>query len=513
MLIGVVIVKTVEERLKEYEPLWENWTYSGEFLGQGAMSSVFEIESTAMGFKEIAALKIITIKKNHHGIVEIPKEAQNEIRILKELSNCPNIVHYHDSTLRKIYDTDNNVSEIDVLIKMEKLKPLSEDSNLSVKEVINLAKDMCNALIHASEHNIIHRDIKPQNIFVDENGVYKLGDFGIAKIVSDHTSRYTMNVGTLAYAAPEIHNNPSGTYDISSDIYSLGLVLYIYLNNGQLPFVNSAATLSEAITKRLSGSPFPSPENGNKMLKAIVMRACNKDIHQRYKTPQEMLEDLELLATGGKKLVVDPFATIDANLNLDESEINPDITVSPLMEERHDTLLTDTDDAKYKDTTNAGIRLMINMGKKSVDESDENTTATSEKRFFSTIPSKGETSPKDVFESSSSSTHSEQKSTLIINKRKPLSDEEPNDSNNSIPTLGEENTVTTSTPACSDDLSDGNELTEKTAHTENDESHPTVDKKDEFVEACPFSKEESESKKDDEEKNSGTSFFSMPTSI
>lgn len=311
-------MKTVEERLKSYEPLWENWTYSGEFLGEGAMSSVFEIQSTAMGFREVAALKIITIKKNYRGEVKIPESALNEIKILRDLSGCPNIVRYHDSTQRQIYDRNNKLSEIDILIKMEKLQPLSESDKLSEEQIINLAKDICQALIHASEHGIIHRDIKPQNIFVDDEGTYKLGDFGIAKIISDIKTSYTMNIGTLAYAAPEIHNNTSGVYDISSDVYSLGLVLYVFLNNGCMPFVASTSSLNEAISKRLNGAAFPSPARGSKNLKTIVMRACSSDRAKRYKTPEEMLEDLELLSTGGKKLVVDPFATLDANLNVTE---------------------------------------------------------------------------------------------------------------------------------------------------------------------------------------------------
>lgn len=375
------MLKTVEERLKSYEPLWENWTYSGNFLGEGAMSSVFEIQSTAMNFKEIAALKIITVKKNSRGEVEIPKEAQNEIRILRDLSNCPNIVHYHDSTLRKIYDDNNTLNEIDVLIKMEKLTPLHEDTKLSNEEVVKLAKDMCNALICASDRNIIHRDIKPQNIFVDENGTYKLGDFGIAKIVSECAGRYTMNVGTLAYTAPEVQRNPIGVYDISSDIYSLGLVLYVYLNNGCLPFVNSVSSLNEAITKRLNGDPFPSPLNGNKSLKAIVMRACSKDLNKRYKTPQEMLEDLELLSTGGRKMVIDPFATLDANRDLDETAINPEI-LAPITPESHSYSLFTEKKRESGESTNAGVRLIINMGQKAYEtemkKTKLNTSASSE---------------------------------------------------------------------------------------------------------------------------------------
>lgn len=316
-LNGVFVLKTVEERLRSYEPLWENWTYTGEFLGEGAMSSVFEIQSTAMGLRELAALKIITVKKNMHGEVRIPETALNEIKILRALSGCPNIVHYHDSTQRQIYDEANNLCEIDILIKMEKLKSLSEGENLSEEQVIKLGKDMCNALSHAAEHGIIHRDIKPQNIFVDSEGTYKLGDFGIAKIVSEYSHHYTMNIGTLAYTAPEVQGSTTGKYDISSDIYSLGLVLYVFLNNGYLPFADSSPTIRDAIAKRLAGVPFPSPVNGSKSLKAIIMRACANDVVKRYKSPYEMFEDLELLSTGGKKMVVDPFATLDANIDTD----------------------------------------------------------------------------------------------------------------------------------------------------------------------------------------------------
>lgn len=311
-------MKTVEERLKDYEPLWENWTYTGNFLGEGAMSSVFEIESTAMGLREVAALKIITVKKDMNGEVKIPKTALNEIKILRALSGCPNIINYHDSTQRKIYDEEKNLESIDLLIKMEELESLSEGNKLDEKEVIKLAKDMCTALCYASKHGVIHRDIKPQNIFVDSDGVYKLGDFGIAKIVSEFSHHYTMNIGTMAYTAPEICNGKATTYDIASDIYSLGLVLYVFLNNGYLPFVNGTTSVNDAIAKRFSGAPFPSPLNGSKALKRIVMRACNEDTSKRYKKPEEMLEDLKLLSSGGKKMVVDPFATLDANIDVTE---------------------------------------------------------------------------------------------------------------------------------------------------------------------------------------------------
>ncbi len=354
------MLKSVEERLKSYEPLWENWTYTGEFLGEGAMSSVFEIESTAMGLREVAALKIITVKKDAYGDVKIPKTALNEIKILRALSGCPNIVNYHDSTQRKIYGEDKNLEEIDLLIKMEKLTPLSEGKKLSEKEVIKLAKDMCNALIYASKHGVIHRDIKPQNIFVDEDGIYKLGDFGISKIVSEFSHHYTMNIGTMAYTAPEICNGKSTTYDISSDIYSLGLVLYVFLNNGYLPFMNSTTSVNDAIAKRFSGAPFPSPASGSKALKNIVMRACSEETIKRYRKPEDMLEALELLSSDGKKLVVDPFATLDANIDVVDF-MKTSYTAAPTVYDSVDSATRHTDSLSGGKKTGG---LKINMGKK-----------------------------------------------------------------------------------------------------------------------------------------------------
>ncbi len=317
-------MKSVEERLRSYEPLWENWVYTGEFLGEGAMSSVFEIKSSAMGLEEYAALKIISVHKDARGEIKIPDNALNEIKILSALSGCSNIVNYHGSTQRKIYDESNELCGIDILIKMEKLRPLNEGNKLNEKEVIKLGKDMCTALNYASNHGVIHRDIKPQNMFVDNDGIYKLGDFGISKIVSEFVRSYTMNIGTMAYAAPEMCGSRVSSYDISSDIYSLGLVMYVFLNNGYLPFVKDAVSIQDAIAKRLAGAPFPSPANGSKTLKSIVMRACSASPANRFKTPQEMLDALGELTADGKKFIPDPFSTLDANIGIsfDYDKIN-----------------------------------------------------------------------------------------------------------------------------------------------------------------------------------------------
>ena len=308
-------MKSVEERLKGYQPLWENWRYTGEFLGKGGMSSVFEIEHNAYGSRDVCALKIIEVKTASDGRVRIPNDILNEIQIMRNLSDCPNIVRYYDDTTREVFDDTGALSGVDILIRMEKLRSINERTTLSEAEVIKLAKDMCNALIYVGKKKIIHRDIKPHNIFIDGSGRYKLGDFGISKIVSEYSVKYTMEIGTQAYVAPEMYKgDKGGKYDVTTDIYSLGLVLYAFLNNNKPPFEDTEANMGTAIHRRLNGDSFSEPANGRKKLKEIVMKACSFDSHNRYRDAEAMLKELESLdKPRHEKYIADPYITIPAN--------------------------------------------------------------------------------------------------------------------------------------------------------------------------------------------------------
>lgn len=308
-------MKSVEERLKSYQPLWENWRYTGEFLGKGGMSSVYEIEHNAYGSRDVCALKIIEVKTGSDGKVRIPTDILNEIKIMRTLSDCVNVVRYFDDTMREVFDDAGNLAGVDILIRMEKLHALNERTKLTEAEVVKLAKDICNALAYVGKKNIIHRDIKPHNIFVDDSGKYKLGDFGISKIVSEYSVNYTMEIGTQAYVAPEMFSGkPGETYGASTDIYSLGLVLYALLNDNKLPFEEPGTNMGAAIHKRLNGDRFPEPAHGKKKLKEIVMKACSHNSADRYHDADEMLKDLALLdKPKHEKYIADPYITIAAN--------------------------------------------------------------------------------------------------------------------------------------------------------------------------------------------------------
>ena len=280
-----------------------------KLIGRGSFGEVYEIERNIFGEIEKAALKVITIPQNASDIDEMYSDGYDEESITSTFQNHLKSIVAEYSMMRKMNGCANIVScddvryvqhddgiGWDIFIKMELLTPLTKALPTEVPEetVVKIAKDICAALELCKKHEIIHRDIKPQNIFVSPNGDYKLGDFGIAKTV-ERTMGGT-KIGTYKYMAPEVYNNkPYGT---AADIYSLGLVLYWLLNERRMPFLPlppaklSAGMDEQARNRRLSGEQFAEPKNGSEKLKAVVMKACACNVEDRYASASEMLMDL-----------------------------------------------------------------------------------------------------------------------------------------------------------------------------------------------------------------------------
>ena len=297
--------------LKTSEPSWPGWETIG-LIGRGSYGAVYEIQRDVLGELEKAALKVVSIPQHENDIAELFSEGYSEESITNTFREHLKSIVGEYSMMRKMNGSANvvNCDDVryiqhddgigwDVYIKMELLTPLTKFLPTPIPEdmVIATAKDLCAALILCKKHGILHRDIKPQNIFVSPNGDYKLGDFGIAKVV-EHTSNGT-KIGTYKYMAPEIYNNRP--YGITSDIYSLGMVLYWLLNERRLPFLPlpphplKAGVDEDARIRRLSGEPLPPPAHGSDRLKAIVLKACAYQAKYRYQTPEEMLDALEAL--------------------------------------------------------------------------------------------------------------------------------------------------------------------------------------------------------------------------
>lgn len=185
----------------------------------------------------------------------------------------------------------------DVYIWMELLESLSNriiDGKMDREETIRLGMDICRALILLRSKGIVHRDIKPQNILVNENGDYKLGDFGTARSINGTSTMMSMK-GTFSYMSPEIMQGRSAGF--SSDIYSLGLVMYRLMNRNRHPFiqegdVNSSRSTEESNTRRFSGEALPMPVDADEELGRIILKACAYDPKDRWKTPEDMYNAL-----------------------------------------------------------------------------------------------------------------------------------------------------------------------------------------------------------------------------
>ena len=295
---------------------WPDWKII-KYLGGGAYGKVYEIERTISGTqeKEKAALKIVFRPKDENEIEEYEvsgydkesiiesykSEIQNyvqEYKLMKALQGQTNIVSCDDFT---VVWNENGIGG-NVFIRMELLTPLNQvlkERALSTEEIIKLGKDIVSALILCEKKNIIHRDIKPANIMVSQFGNYKLGDFGVSKIM-DHAT-YATAMGTPEYQAPEVVHMKK--YGQTADIYSLGITLYWLLNNRRMPFIGAdeqptVDQKNEAMERRYRGEKLPAPKNGSAKLKKIVLKACEYNPEDRYASAQEMYDDFDTLKSG-----------------------------------------------------------------------------------------------------------------------------------------------------------------------------------------------------------------------
>lgn len=303
---------------EQWEIVFDHWKVK-DHIGEGSSgkTNVYEIVHT--GSPDVkSALKIIrliekpgrievlsnTQREAYETNKQICKDyAEKEVLLMNRLRGRTNIVDYLDHTfVERSSDTGFGFY---MLIRMELLEVLrheiESDRAFSEADALKIGKDICKALILCHSKDILHRDIKPENIFKTDDGNYKLGDFGISRIISNTPlSMASTSTGTKAYAAPE---QTSGKYDKRVDIYSLGLVLYELCNQCRLPFVETSY-LSEFEARksadlRCAGKEIPMPSDASAEFARVILKACAFKADDRYQTAEEMLEALEQLTVSG----------------------------------------------------------------------------------------------------------------------------------------------------------------------------------------------------------------------
>ncbi len=259
-----------------------------ERIGAGGMAIVYKA-------KDLLLNRVVTIKVLRDQFVtdeDFIRRFRREAQSAASLSH-PNIVSVYD--VGKEGDTEYIVMEY---VEGRNLKEIiREYAPLSTDQSINLGRQITEAIQNAHEHHIIHRDIKPHNILVSEDGHAKVTDFGIARAVSSATVTHTGDIiGSVHYLSPEQAKGLQSNEQ--SDIYSLGIVLY-ELITGKVPY--DGETPITIALKHLQEQPvLPSKINPRieKEFEAVIMRAIAKSPEQRYLSAKDLLADLDHIQAG-----------------------------------------------------------------------------------------------------------------------------------------------------------------------------------------------------------------------
>lgn len=285
-----------------------------EVLGTGTFGTVYKVAKHNASGYYIRALKHITIpsEKQYASVLNsmggdcekannyIEKSLEGivrEIRVLNELSEAgaTHIVKYYENQV----DVIDNPRSYDVYILMEYLSTLDEyikANGFTVKNVVELGLDILEGLMACHNNGVIHRDIKEDNIFYSDKGGYKIGDFGVARVLK-HAETAGAVKGTPNYIAPEIITNKD-SYNKSVDLYALGIVLYRLLNYNRNPFLPnypSAYTSQdeeEAYAKRINGMLPEEPCFGGDAIGKVIIKAIS-DKSNRYQSAENFYDALK----------------------------------------------------------------------------------------------------------------------------------------------------------------------------------------------------------------------------
>ena len=251
-------------------------------LGEGGMANVYLANDTILNRK--VAVKVLRgdLANDEKFVRRFQREALSASSL-----NHPNIVEIYD-----VGEDDGNFYIVMEYIEGKNLKQLiKRRTKLSLPEVIDIMKQLTDGIASAHDSFIIHRDIKPQNMLILDNGLVKITDFGIAVALNSTQLTQTNSVmGSVHYLPPEQAAGKGATF--KSDIYSLGILMY-ELITGSLPFKGENAV--EIALKQMK-EPIPSVRDFDSSIpqsvENIILKACAKNPKNRYENVRDMHEDL-----------------------------------------------------------------------------------------------------------------------------------------------------------------------------------------------------------------------------
>lgn len=253
-------------------------------VGNGGMATVYKAKCHVLN--RYVAVKIL--RDEFTTDEEFIKRFNSEAQAVASLSH-PNIVSVYD-----VGHEGNLYYIVMELVQGKTLKEIiTEDGALSWKWSVNVAIQIASALETAHKNNIIHRDIKPHNIIITEDGVAKVTDFGIAKAVSNSTiTAFGTTIGSVHYFSPE--HARGGFTDAKSDLYSLGIVMYEMLT-GKVPFdADTPVSIALMHMQQIAIEPIKLNSSVPVAVNKIVIKAMQKEANLRYASAAEMLRDLNL---------------------------------------------------------------------------------------------------------------------------------------------------------------------------------------------------------------------------
>ncbi len=249
-------------------------------IGAGGMSDVYKAKDHILG--RFVAIKVLKqeFSEDLNFVTKFRTEAQSAASL-----EHPNIVNIYDvgSEDGMYYIVMEYVEGITLKTYVEK------KGHLTFKESVSIAIQVARGIESAHNKNIIHRDIKPQNIIISTEGKVKVTDFGIARAASANTISSDV-MGSVHYASPEQARN--GFVDTRSDIYSLGIVMYEMVT-GRVPF-DGETTVAVAIQHLQEEMPQPSAyaEKLPISMEKIILKCAQKNPDRRYQTIEDLLNDL-----------------------------------------------------------------------------------------------------------------------------------------------------------------------------------------------------------------------------